>query len=285
MNDFYTIEQFDKLSQKEQIRICQDILHRPDFKLNKNPLIGSDLDLMLHIFKKHPKSKIKLSNMDRIEVRPSIKSRRYNNISNYCFHIVYIDGSSDDISYRKCLDNNHNKDRKSDPDIPRYLTMTRRVVGLKGVRAIPRKVENLEAAVLNESLPKSYVVYFLWEDDHLIYVGRSKNLLRRMQSDNHVQINEPHIKYISYIECNSYKETIQLETKYIKKLTRLMSSVVPFLKNDCAVARKVKKDLGLIAECRLIRLSNGDLECERCKVNYGNPKNKQISTKLNNCRS
>ena len=66
MNDFYTIEQFDKLSQKEQIRICQDILHRPDFKLNKNPLIGSDLDLMLHVFKKHPKSKIKLPKLKKV---------------------------------------------------------------------------------------------------------------------------------------------------------------------------------------------------------------------------
>ena len=281
MNDFYTIEQFDKLSQKEQIRICQDILHRPDFKLNKNPLIGSDLDLMLHVFKKHPKSKIKLSNMDRIEVRPSIKSRRYRNICNFCFHIVYTDGSSDDISYRKCLDNNYDKGRKSDPDMPRYLTMTRRVVGLKGVRAIPRKVENLEAAVLNESLPKSHVVYFLWEDDNLIYIGRTKNLLKRMQCDNHLQINEPHKKYISYIECNSIKQTIALETKYIRKLI----PIVPSLTNNCAVAKKIKKDLGLIAECRLIRLSNGDLECEICKVNYGNPKNKQISTKLNNCRS
>jgi hypothetical protein len=240
MSDFDSFEEFDELPQYTQIKICKNILHCPDYNWQKKPLFGDDLDLMLHVFKKHPKSETKLNNIDRIEVRKSVKSRRYKNTSNYCFHLVYMDESSDDISYRKCLDKNHNKDKKGDGDIPRYLTMTR-IKGLKGLRVVPKKVENLEMAILNETLPSTPAIYFLWENDCLIYVGRSVGLLQRMQCDDHKYINQPQNKYISYIDCKSYKETVNLEKKYIRKLI----PIVPSLLNNCVVAKKVKRDLGL----------------------------------------
>ena len=54
-------------------------------------------------------------------------------------------------------------------------------------------------------------------------------------------INQPQNKYISYIDCKSYKETVNLEKKYIRKLI----PIVPSLINNCVVAKKVKRDLGL----------------------------------------
>lgn len=231
MSKYKTVEDYDALkSKKAKLALCRDILNNPVYKYYNSPLCSTDKIVMLYVFSNHVNAKHKrLDEVHEIFVQKSAKSKRSvrPGKQNYCFHLQYKDGTADDISFRKCIDKQ--QESRRDKEYSRFMNI------LSPDPIIPLKIENLEAAIINRSIPESAGVYFIWENCDLIYIGQSYNLRKRLAFDeSHIHTIDPNRKYVNYALCISKERAKELEAKLIKKLAPVIST----LKNNCSIAKK-----------------------------------------------
>jgi predicted GIY-YIG superfamily endonuclease len=188
---------------------------------------------MMYVFSHHPNAHTKrLNEVHEIFVQRSVKSRISAYRNNYCFHLLYKDGTCDDISFNKCFEKpqRYRKEEKRTD----FMNVS------KIHEKIPTKIENLQRAILNRSIPDCAGVYFIWQNTELIYIGESYNLRKRVVEDErHLYTEDPLKKYVNYIECDSKKDAKNLETALIKELAPSITT----LKNNCMIAKAARRNM------------------------------------------
>ena len=234
MKYYQSIKDYESLkTQKQKIEFCRKILHKWSYKYNNEPLCNSDHAVMLHVFNNHVCAHTKkLDQVHQIFVQRSVASKRSFVQKNFCFHLQYKDGTTDDISFMKCI-GKHNKEYRKKEKRSDFITVA------KIEDRIPTKTQNLEHAILNRSIPECAGVYFIWQNCELIYIGESGNLRNRLiEDESHLYTDDPHKKYLNYIKCNSKGDARRLEVEFI----RILTPKIKTLKNNCSIAKKSLRD-------------------------------------------
>jgi len=230
--NYITIEDYKHLKTQEQRKqFCRKVLHNPAYKFYGKSLCKTDHAVMMYVFSQHPCAHTKrLDEVHEIFVQRSVKSKSSVARKNYCFHLLYKDGTCDDISFVRCIEK---------PRTYRKEEIHADFMNVSKIHEkIPTKIENLQHAILNRSIPQCAGVYFIWQNAELIYIGQSGNLRMRVAEDDcHLYTSDPLKKYFNYVECDSKKDAKNLETALIKELVPSITT----LKNNCSVAKAARR--------------------------------------------
>jgi hypothetical protein len=232
------LENFKKLSnykQKEYVKaLLKDIrTYRDIEKTGKYILEGEEKEIMLYVISKHPTMRSdmkqwKSENVKDIMVKLNPKAFRYKTTRvEYCYgyHAVYEDGIIEDFSYHIIFDQKK-KHAKRLAEYAESMDMqisddTKNCIAKYKLQAIPLNAENVETFLIrqDEAIKTEPMVYFLWENGEIVYIGKTANKVQRLLEHHVIQASEYCKTYISTIKYNDCSECDLDEKKYIRVVT------------------------------------------------------------------
>ena len=229
------LKNFKKLSNYKQKKyvgaLLKDIRTNRDIeKIGKYILGGEEKQIMLYVLSKHPSMRSdmkqhKSENVKDIIVKLNPKGLRFKTTRtkySYSFHAVYEDGIIEDFSYHLIFDKKKKRLAEYAESIDMQISNdTKSCIAKYNLQAIPLNAENVETFLIrqNEAQKTKPMVYFLWENGKIVYIGRTINKVQRLLEHHVIQASEYCKTYISTLKYDDYSECDTDEKRYIRVAT------------------------------------------------------------------
>ena len=232
--DLENFKQRSNNKQKDYVAaLLKDIRTYREMPENKYTLEGEEKEIMLYVLGKHPcmrsdMKQHKSENVKDIIVKLNPKGLRFKTTRakySYSFHAVYEDGIIEDFSYYMIFD----PKRVTSKGLAEYAESMemqvsediKKCIAKYNLQPIPLKSENVETFLIrqNEAKKTEPMVYFLWENGEIVYIGRTANKVQRLLAHHKIEMSDYCKTYISTIKYNDQSECDLDEKKYIRVVT------------------------------------------------------------------